>query len=55
MAIASGFDKVFEIGPAFRAERSYTNYHAAEINMCDMEIAWVNDINDIQKNRSRIK
>jgi len=49
MAIASGFDKVFEIGPAFRAEKSNTNYHAAEINMCDMEIGWVDDINDIQK------
>lgn len=49
MAIASGFDKVFEIGPAFRAEKSNTNYHAAEINMCDMEIGWVDDINEIQK------
>jgi aspartyl-tRNA synthetase len=27
MAIASGFDKVFEIGEAFRAEKSYTNKH----------------------------
>ena len=49
MAIASGFDKVFEIGPAFRAEKSNTNYHATEINMCDMEIGWVDDINEIQK------
>lgn len=49
MAICSGFDKVFEIGPAFRAEKSNTNYHAAEINMCDLEIGWIEDINEIQQ------
>ncbi len=48
MAMASGFDKVFEIGPAFRAEKSNTSYHASEINMCDVEISWIENISKIE-------
>lgn len=47
MAMASGFDKVFEIGPAFRAENSHTSYHATEINMADIEISWINSVDDV--------
>ena len=47
MAMASGFDKVFEIGPAFRAENSHTSYHATEINMADVEISWINSFEDV--------
>lgn len=47
MAMASGFDKVFEIGPAFRAENSHTSYHATEINMADVEISWIKSFEDI--------
>ena len=49
MAMVSGFDRVFEIGPAFRAEKSDTNYHASEINMCDFEVSWVDDISEIEE------
>ena len=47
MAMASGFGKVFEIGPAFRAENSHTSYHATEINMADIEISWINSFEDV--------
>ncbi|MGI6324476.1 MAG: aspartate--tRNA(Asn) ligase [Bacilli bacterium] len=47
MAMAAGFNKVFEIGPAFRAENSHTSYHASEIWMIDIEIAWINNVNDV--------
>jgi len=47
MALAAGFDKVFEIGPAFRAENSHTSYHATEINMVDVEIAWIDGVEDV--------
>lgn len=47
MAMSSGFDKVFEIGPAFRAENSHTSYHATEINMADFEISWINSFEDV--------
>lgn len=47
MAMAAGFDKVFEIGPAFRAENSHTSYHATEINMADVEISWINSFEEV--------
>ena len=47
MALASGFDRVFEIGPVYRAENSHTSYHATEIEMLDAEIAWINSVDDV--------
>ncbi len=47
MTMASGFEKVFEIGPVFRAENSHTSYHATEILMIDSEISWVNSVDDV--------
>ena len=31
MAMASGFERIFETGPVFRAEKYYTNRHATEL------------------------
>ncbi len=47
MAMASGFNAVYEIGPAFRAENSHTSYHATEINMADMEISWIHSFEEV--------
>ena len=47
MAMAAGFDKVFEMGPVFRAENSHTSYHATEIQMLDAEISWINSYEDV--------
>lgn len=47
MAMAAGFNKVFEIGPAFRAENSHTSYHATEINMADVEMSWINSFEEV--------
>ncbi|MEG2620975.1 MAG: aspartate--tRNA(Asn) ligase [Bacilli bacterium] len=47
MAMASNFDRVFEIAPVFRAENSHTSYHATEILMLDAEISWINSVNDV--------
>jgi len=47
MVMASGFDKVFEIGQFFRAENSHTSYHATEILMVDMEISFIDSVNDV--------
>ncbi len=47
MAMAAGFDKVFEIAPAFRAEKSHTSYHATEIFMVDAEISWIDSVDDV--------
>ncbi|MDR3021478.1 MAG: aspartate--tRNA(Asn) ligase [Clostridiales bacterium] len=47
MAIAAGFDRVFEIGPAFRADKSHTNRHTTEFTSVDIEMAWIDSIEDI--------
>ncbi|MDD4282808.1 MAG: aspartate--tRNA(Asn) ligase [Bacilli bacterium] len=47
MAMAAGFDNVFEIAPAFRAENSHTSYHATEIFMVDAEISWIDSFEDV--------
>jgi aspartyl/asparaginyl-tRNA synthetase len=54
MALAAGFDKVFEIGPAFRAENSHTSYHAAEINMIDVELAWIDSVEDVMNHEEQL-
>jgi nondiscriminating aspartyl-tRNA synthetase len=41
MAMAAGMDRVFEIGPAFRADPSFTPRHATEFTSVDMEMSWI--------------
>lgn len=40
MAIASDFDRVFEVAPVFRAENSFTHRHLTEFCGLDMEMAF---------------
>lgn len=47
MAIASGYEKVFEVAPAFRAENSNTNRHATEFTSFDLEFANINSYEDV--------
>ncbi len=47
MAMASGFDRVFEIGPVFRANPSFTSRHDTEFTSVDMEISWVESHEDV--------
>ena len=47
MAMASGFEKVFEVGPVFRAEKSYTNKHATEFTGFDLEFSYINSFKDV--------
>jgi aspartyl-tRNA synthetase len=41
--MAAGFDKVFEVAPAFRAEEHNTPRHLNEFTSIDMEMSFVND------------
>jgi aspartyl-tRNA synthetase len=54
MAIASGIDKVFEIGPVFRAEPSFTSRHATEFTGIDAEIAWIDGVEDVMSFEERM-
>jgi aspartyl-tRNA synthetase len=49
MAMAAGFDRVFEVGPIFRAEPSFTPRHATEFTGFDMEISWIESYEDVMK------
>ncbi|HID71758.1 MAG TPA: aspartate--tRNA(Asn) ligase, partial [Thermoplasmata archaeon] len=40
MLMATGFDKVFEIAPAFRAEKHHTSHHLNEFISVDVEVAF---------------
>jgi aspartyl-tRNA synthetase len=47
MAIAAGMERVFEVGPAFRAEPSFTTRHATEFTSVDLEMAWIDSVEDV--------
>ncbi|MFF7249093.1 aspartate--tRNA(Asn) ligase [Embleya sp. NPDC008237] len=54
MAIAAGVDRVFEIGPVFRAEPSYTSRHATEFTGVDAELAWIDGVEDVMAFEERL-
>lgn len=47
MAMASGFNRVFEVAPCFRAENSNTSRHATEFTSFDVEFSYINSFNDV--------
>lgn len=49
MAQAAGFGKIFEIGPVFRADPSFTSRHATEFISVDAEISWIDTHEDVMK------
>ena len=49
MSQAAGFGKVFEIGPAFRADPSFTSRHATEFTSIDAEISWIDSHEDVMQ------
>lgn len=49
MAIASGFERVFEVAPCFRAEKSHTKKHATEFTSFDVEFSYIDSFQDVMK------
>ena len=49
MAMAAGLERIFETGPVFRAEKSYTNKHATEFTGFDLEFSYVDSYEDVMK------
>jgi len=54
MAIAAGIDRVFEIGPVFRAEPSFTARHATEFTGVDVELGWIDSVEDVMAFEERM-
>ncbi|WP_449282971.1 aspartate--tRNA(Asn) ligase [Leucobacter sp.] len=49
MAQAAGFGGIFEVGPAFRADPSFTSRHATEFTSIDTEISWIDSHEDVME------
>jgi aspartyl/asparaginyl-tRNA synthetase len=54
MAMAAGFERVFEIGPAFRADPSFTSRHMTEFTSIDAEISWIESHEDVMSLQERL-
>ncbi len=46
-AMAAGFEKVFMVGPVFRAELSFTTRHLTEFTGWDFEISYIDSHHDV--------
>ncbi len=49
MAMSAGFDRIFEIGPVFRANPSFTSRHDTEFTSIDVEVSWIDSFEDIMQ------
>ena len=54
MTITPGIDKVFEIGPVFRAKPSFTPRHATEFTGIDRELAWIDSAENVMSSQEQM-
>ncbi|HSX47328.1 MAG TPA: aspartate--tRNA(Asn) ligase [Patescibacteria group bacterium] len=54
MAMSSGFEKVFELGPVFRADPSFTSRHATEFTGLDSEISYIETHHDVMSEKAKL-
>ena len=47
MAMAAGFERIFEVGPVFRAEKSFTSKHTTEFSGFDLEFSFIESYQDV--------
>ena len=49
LTIAGGIEKIYEIGPSWRAEKSHTVRHLCEHRTCAVELAFIDNEYDVMK------
>jgi nondiscriminating aspartyl-tRNA synthetase len=49
MGVIAGFEKVFEIGPVYRAEKHHTVRHLTEYHSIDYEVGFIEGLEDVLK------
>lgn len=49
MAMASGFERIFEVAPVFRAEKSFTSKHTTEFTGFDLEFSYIESYRDVMQ------
>ncbi len=53
MAMSAGFDRVFEVGPVFRANKSHTSRHDTEFTSVDMELSWIRSHKEVMETEEK--
>jgi aspartyl-tRNA synthetase len=54
MAMAAGFEKVFEVGPVFRANPSFTSRHDTEFTSYDVEISFIESHQEVIEEEQKV-
>ena len=54
MAMASGFERIFEVGPVFRAEKHNTQRHLNEYTSMDFEMGFIDGFEDIMQMETKV-
>lgn len=54
MAMAAGFEKVFEVGPVFRANPSFTSRHDTEFTMYDIEMSFIDSHHELMAEEEKM-
>jgi len=54
LSILAGFDKVYDLGPSWRAELSHTTRHLCEYRGCAVELAFIKDEEDVMRVQEQI-
>lgn len=49
MAMAAGLERIFEVGPVFRAEKSNSRKHATEFSGLDIEVSYIDSYKDLMR------
>lgn len=47
MLVSTGLERVFEVGPVFRAEEHNTSRHTNEFTSLDLEMGFIDDVEDV--------
>jgi aspartyl-tRNA synthetase len=54
MAMASGLERVFEVGPVFRANPSFTSRHDTEFTMYDVEMSFIESHHELMDQEEKM-
>lgn len=49
LTVAGGLEKIYDLGPNWRAEKSHTVRHLCEHRACAVEMAFINDERDVER------
>lgn len=54
LAMAAGFERVFMVGPVFRAEQSFTSRHMTEFTGWDFELSFIESHHDVMAEEEKM-